>query len=282
VSELPLHVERLGSGDPLVFLHGWGANRSTWRPWADELARRHELFLVDLKGFGDAPKPADDAYAPSDFARLVHLLIERERLTDVTLIGHSLGGGVALLVALRLLDEGGGRLARLVSVAGVAYEQRLPPWVDRLRRSGSLAPLLRLVPKGWLVRSVLASIVHDPSVVSAEQVEAYARPLRSPGAAHAVLASARLIVPGDLDRIARRYADIDVPALLLWGRDDRVVPLSVAERLARALPRARLVVLDACGHVPPQERPRESLAALLDFLDRSASPSPSSSASPSP
>lgn len=223
--------------------------------------------MIDMKGFGRAPKPGDDRYGPEDQAELVSSLIAERDLRELTLVGHSLGGGVALLTALRLLDEGSDRLRRLVVVSGAAYQQRLPPFV-RLSRFPRLSGLFfRIVGPDRVVPSVLRSIVYDPNTVDEEQVRGYAGPLRSPGATRVLLRAARQIVPDNLDELARRYPGIDVPALLIWGRDDPVVPLHVGERLARALPNARLRILDACGHLPAEERPEESYAALEAFLD---------------
>lgn len=261
-----LHVERIGQGPPLVLLHGYGASSATWIHWAPALAKDHEVHLVDLRGFGAAPKPRDAGYAPADLADDVLRMFQARDLTGATLVGHSLGGGVALLVALGLLDRGElGRVRRLVTVAGTAYRQHIPPYIDMLRHRPTEL-LLQLVPTGWLVRRILRSVVYDRASITEAQVERYAAPLRSRAAKHAAARCALQLIPHDLDRITARYPEIDVPTLILWGRQDPVVPLSVGERLASDLPRARLVVLEGCGHIPPEERPDEGLAVVQGFL----------------
>jgi pimeloyl-ACP methyl ester carboxylesterase len=120
-----------------------------------------------------------------------------------------------------------------------------------------------------LIRLVLRSIVYDKTAVTQGQIEGYADPLRSLQARRALLWAAAQIVPDDIDELALRYPEIDVPALLLWGRQDGVVPLRVGERLAADLPRAELHVLETCGHAPTEERPHECREALMGFLDRS-------------
>ena len=265
--DLGVAVEVHGDGPPILLVHGYGASRHSFREWVPELARSHRVILVDLTGFGSAPKPVGSGYSPLDLARPVVDLVLRLDLRDLTLLGHSLGGGVVLAAALRLLDAGElGRMRGLVAVAGAAYRQRLPPFAA-LARWPLLCRLgLSTIPTGWLVRRVLQSVVYDPRSVDDDQVEGYAAPLRSAAARRVLVASARQLVPPDLDRLTARYAELDLPALLLWGRRDPVVPLAVGERLARDLPRARLVVLDRCGHLPAEERPRESLFALEGFL----------------
>ena len=269
--DLPLHVETLGppagSGvDTYLLIHGYGASTFTWRHWAPRLAERGHVVMVDMKGSGRAPKPDDGRYAPQHQAELMLRLIARRDLRRLTLVGHSLGGGVALLTALGLREEGPERLERLVVVAGAAYDQRLPPFVKLADHPRASSLLFRLLGPRRVVRLVLQSIVHDRATVDEEQVRGYAAPLESSHAVRALIDSARQIRPARLELLVARYPHLDIPTLLLWGRRDRVVPLWVGERLARDLPSARLHVFDACGHLPPEELPDESWSVLERFL----------------
>ena len=271
--DLPLHVEILGPDpdpgvDSIVLLHGYGGSSFSWRYWAPFLAKRAHVVLVDMKGFGSAPKPDDGQYGPRHQAELIYRLILQADLQRVTLIGHSLGGGVALDTALRLLDSEPGRLKRLILVASAAYKQRMPLFVAlaKYRRLASTA--LRILGTQFVIRHVLKSIVFDPSEVSDDQVLGYAKPLSSPEAHRALIDTALAIIPPDLEKLTARFEELDVPTLVLWGRQDRVVPLWVGERLADKLPDAKLQVLENCGHMPAEELPRESWEALQAFLDQ--------------
>ena len=271
--DLPLHVEILGPDpdpgvDSIVLLHGYGGSSFSWRYWAPFLAKRAHVVLVDMKGFGSAPKPDDGQYGPRHQAELIYRLILQADLQRVTLIGHSLGGGVALDTALRLLDSEPGRLKRLILVASAAYKQRMPLFVAlaKYRRLASTA--LRILGTQFVIRHVLKSIVFDPSEVSDDQVLGYAKPLSSPEAHRALIDIALAIIPPDLEKLTVRFEELDVPTLVLWGRQDPVVPLWVGERLADKLPDAKLQVLENCGHMPAEELPKESWEALQAFLDQ--------------
>ncbi len=275
---LPLWV---GSGglppgpgtETFLLVHGYGASSFSWRTWAPFLAGRGHVLAVDMKGFGRAPKPDDGRYAPADQAELLLRLVRERDLRRVTLVGHSLGGGVALCLALALADAGDGwRLERLVIVAGAAYRQPLPLFVDLARRPSLSTFLLRLMGPEQVIAQALRAIVFDPGDITREQVRGYAAPLRDHGALVGLFSTARQILPPDLDRLTARYPQIRVPTLLLWGRQDRVVPLWVGRRLAGALPGSTLRVLERCGHMPAEERPAESLAALRAFLDAHPGP----------
>ncbi|MHB1194142.1 MAG: alpha/beta fold hydrolase [Longimicrobiales bacterium] len=254
--------------DTFLLLHGYGASSFSWRTWTPFLAERGHVLTVDLKGFGRAPKPADGRYAPSDQAELVLRLVRERDLARITLVGHSLGGGVALYVALGLRDAGEHhRLQRLVIVAGAAYRQPLPPFVALARHPHLSGLALRALGSELVIAQALRAMVFDTGGITRDQVRGYAAPMRDPGSLGALCASALQILPPDLDRITSRYGEIDVPALLLWGRQDRAVPLWVGRRLAGALPSGTLRVLERCGHMLAEERPEESLEVLRSFLD---------------
>jgi len=264
---LPLHVEEHGSGGrPLVLVHGFGGNSYTWRYWVPRLGDSHRVLLVDLKGHGASPKPYDDRYSPFDQADLLARTIRARELEDVTLIGHSLGGGVVLATALRLLDSEPDRLRSLVLVSAATRPQEIPRYIGWARKPVLGHLFLRLVPPRTLMRWALRSIVHDPSTVSREQIEAYAEPILSWKDRRALLKGARQIVPEGADEVVARYPSIDRPTLLLWGRDDPVVPVELGRDLEKTLPDARLEILDGCGHLPQEEQPERSLEIVRRFL----------------
>lgn len=266
---LPLHVHEAPGGrdrPPLLLVHGFAASSFSWRHWIPELAETHHVLAVDLKGFGQAPTPRDRAYSPVDHATLVRRLVVERDLRGVTLVGHSLGGGVALIAALKLLEDRVLRLRRLVLVAAAGLPQRVPLFLRLLRLPlvGSLG--VRVAPAERVARAVLRRCYHDRSRITDEQVLGYAAPFRPGRSRHGLLETARRIVPDNLPRLVDRYREIDVPSLLVWGRQDRIVPCVMGEALAEALPEARLATLERCGHIPAEERPRESLAFVREFL----------------
>jgi pimeloyl-ACP methyl ester carboxylesterase len=271
-SGIPLSVRPLGPDpgpgvDVFVLLHGYGASSFSWRYWAPALAARGHVLLVDLKGFGDAPRPDDGRYSVADQARLVHDLLVRRGLESVTLVGHSMGGAVALVTALRLADEGSSRLVRLALVSGAAYRQRFPPFMSLARYSRFSRAALTIIGPRLLAGLVLRTIVYEPASVTREQIQGYAAGLSERAVQRVLIDTALQLLPDDLDALTARDREIDVPTLLLWGRQDRVVPLQVGLRLARELPRARMEIIERCGHLPAEERPDESRRVLSDWLD---------------
>lgn len=265
--DLPVAWETGGEGRPVVLVHGFGASRFTWRRWVPALERQYRVLRVDLKGFGDAPRPRDGRYSPVDQAELLVEWMRRLDLRDATLVGHSLGGGIVLYAALELAGEPH-RIRSLVVISGAAYPQEIPRYIGLARLPILPELALRLVPSRALLRRVLREISHPGAVIPPEQVEGYAAPLDRPGTRYAILQAARQVLPPQAEAVAARYRELKQPTLLLWGRQDPVVPLRVGERLAREMPSARLVILERCGHLPQEERPDEGLAAVQEFLAR--------------
>jgi pimeloyl-ACP methyl ester carboxylesterase len=258
-------VESCGAGRPLLLIHGFGATLYTWRALVPTLARRHRVITVDLKGSGRAPKPPDGHYSVRDQARHVADLIDSEDLSDLTLIGHSFGGGVALAALVgRALSPA--RVKSVVLIDTMAYRQRIP-WFIAALQVPALGPLLlRVSPPELQVRLVLRAAYHRPQRITDDAVEAYAAPLRDAAARRALIETARAIPPADADALAAQYGGITLPTLLVWGRHDAIVPLAIGERLRRAIPGSRLAVIDDAGHLPHEEQPEPVLRELEEFL----------------
>lgn len=261
-----LHVEEVGRGRPLVLLHGMGGSGYSFRRIVGDLARTNRVILIDLKGFGASEKPFDLAYAPADQAALVAAFLRARRLTDVTLAGHSYGGSVALLTALRLQRAEPGRIRRLVLMDAPAYPQPLPRSQQLLALPVLSHLALALVPPVLNARVALQSGRPGAPPVDDRDAAAYAAPLYEPGGRHALVTTARIMGDYDGRDAIPYYRSLRLPALLVWCRNDPTVPLSSGERLVRALPNARLAVLDGCEHSPAEEQPSTTVHLLQRFL----------------
>jgi pimeloyl-ACP methyl ester carboxylesterase len=263
---LELYVEKFGSGPPLVALHGFGGSTYSWHAIRDVLSTSNTVYAFDLKGFGKSPKPRDGKYSVYDQAALVLDFIARNNLTNVTLLGHSFGGGVALAAAAELEERHPGVLSKLVLIDAASYKQGLPWFVDILRWPilGSLSQ--QILTERKQIRIVLEHCYLNKKLVTKDQIESYVAPLFLPGAKYALRETAEQIIPKNIAVLNARYPHIKVPTLILWGRQDRVVPLVNGERLSKAIPNSTLVVLENTGHIPHEETPQLVRKPLADFL----------------
>jgi len=266
---IPIHYQVGGNGPlPLVFLHGFAASHTTWHDIIPFFpAERFRIFLLDLKGFGLSAKPRDGLYSIEEQAVMVRAFIREQGFPSVILIGHSLGGGVALRACTQMQSESDPfTVEKLVLIGCAAYPQRLPKFFRRLK-TPLLGPLLiRLIPVRLMVRKTLSQVFCDASFATPERFERYARYFRGKGIPYAMRATVKCIDPGAYAHIGERYREISVPALIIWGEEDRIIKLKYGLRLHEDLTNSRLKIIEKCGHNPHEERPEETFAAMEAFL----------------
>lgn len=263
-----LAVRDKGRGRTILLLHGLGASSYTWNAIIPELAKTNRVIALDLKGFGDSDKPLDNAYSIADQAKLVKEFMARNDLRGVTLVGHSFGGAVAISVALDDVEAPRKRVERLVLVDSLAYKQPVP-FFFRLLRTPVLGELgLSLIPPDVQISRAMAVAYYHDWKVKPETIATYASPLQSEGGKHALLSTIDSLMTEDADAFVSRYNTLRMPTLLIWCEHDKIVPLAFGKRLMKDLPNAKIDLIEECGHIPQEEQPLETLAALQAFAPR--------------
>jgi pimeloyl-ACP methyl ester carboxylesterase len=259
LSGLRVRYVRRGRGPSLILLHGLGASIFTWADVIPVLARDHDVVAVDLPGFGGSDIPAD--LSSSVYPGTVLGLMDRLGISRATLVGNSLGGAVAIVLAARHPE----RVRRLVLIdsAGYNFEPSRRPLILRLIGTAPVSAALDALPiRRRVVRTALRQVFHDPARVTPERVEEYLAPLARPGTTEALRS---LLAPQSSFGLPGLVREVRVPTLIVWGRNDRWIPVADADRFAAAIPGARKVVLEECGHVPQEERPAEVVHLLEEF-----------------
>lgn len=258
-----LQFQIMGQGPRnIVLLHGFAASLHTW----DDIVplfpqEEYTLHLLDLKGHGGSSKQPGGDYSALHNARLIQEYIRSRRLTDITLIGHSFGGAVALLTALHSPDVG-----RLILIGAPGFPQKVPFFM-RILGLPLIGPLLmNTVPAEKIARVALKRVFYHQERITKRLVERYAAGYRCNDTSVALSQTVRQILPANAAQLAAGYAGISIPVLLLWGEHDRVIGTWQGERLHRELPDSRLAIISDCGHNPHEERPHETFACIREFL----------------
>lgn len=250
------YVDR-GEGPVVVLLHGFASSLDNWRHVMPALEGRHRVIALDLKGFGFSDRPPGD-YSPAAQSKLVRALLDQRGVKRFAVVGHSWGGSVALRIAL----DAPQRVTRLALYDAWVYEEQLPT-TFHWARAGGVGEALFSAFYGERADEKMALAFYDRRHVTEEFVERTEASLARPGAVAAALAAAR---GQRYAQVQDRYGDVKQPVLLLWGREDRVSPLAVGERLAKQLPNATLIVYPRCGHFPMVEARHGSNRDLAAFL----------------
>lgn len=273
--------------EPALYVHGLGGSSANWTDLAGLLSSRLDGHALDLPGFGRS-EPARRYTLPALAQRVVRVIEHADR-GPVHLFGNSLGGAVAVRVAATRPE-----LVRTLTLISPA----MPFWDPRRSVQGRFVPML-LIPRverlaarrladmdgESLARQVIDVCWARPDELHpqrrAEAIEEAGRRLSVPWYADAYVRTFRGLVTsflraylpgaGSLWRLAE---NVTVPTLVIWGRQDRLVDVGLAPRVAGAIPDSRLLILDQVGHVAQMERPRPVARAVLALLDEVAATEP--------
>lgn len=263
------HVFDVGQGPPVLLLHGYGDTADGWRHIVPELLREHRVIAVDLPPFGRSGTPRGPALI--DFYRdFFPQLYRRLELERATIVGHSLGGAMALQMAL----EEPGMVERLALVAPAGLGSS-PPWWWHLT-AGRWLPwqLLLSIPSPVTTPAIRRGmsffldwrLFHHSRGMASEagrllDLHANRRSLAS------LLRAGRLLIDGYTGTLLEQASEeLRVPVLMVWGRYDGLAPVEHARAFERAVPQARVHVLQSCGHYPQIEHYERFTELLLGFL----------------
>ncbi len=254
------------TGPNVLLIHGVGRFLEEWLPSFDTLAAHFRVFALDLPGHGRTDKPRSASYHIVDLAKFVNAFIKDTGIRDAHVIGHSLGGGIALRLTLQFP----GVVDKLVLVcsAGLGKEATI---VLRLTAVPGLGELLTRPSRNG-TRRLLKEFVKDPALLTDDFVDLSYRMAALPGAQRAVLKTLRSAgnLFGQYDDMYRPIVDnlesIKSPVLIIWGRQDRVLPVAHGQIAVKGLPNARLEILEDCGHLPMLEQTRRFNDSIFGFL----------------
>lgn len=254
------------AGSPVVLIHGLGASAEIWQFNIEALASRHRVFAPDLPGFGRTEKPRWMDYGPAAYSRFIREFLSAAGIGRAALVGHSLGGGVALRAALD--DPGCAERLVLVSSAGLGRHVSLPlrvaslPGFDRVFFKPSLRVFTRFLHR----------LVYDPAAITPEFARLYSELFFRPDSVRAFTGILRAVAtlrgarPGVLEALREGLATVTAPTLVVWGRQDRILPVSQGIDAADRIPGARLHIFERCGHMPNIEHPGEFNRVVMEFL----------------
>jgi pimeloyl-ACP methyl ester carboxylesterase len=272
--EVRIHGHRVafrlaGSGPLIVLIHGITGNSAQWQPVMEVLKDRHTVFAPDLLGHGESAKPRGD-YSLGAYASGIRDLLIGLAAEPATVVGHSLGGGIAMQLAYQFPE----RCGRLVLISSGGIGREVHPLLRAASLPGSeiVLPLLthaRLIEAGATLARALGSIGLQAGPDIAEGARGYAS-LNDREARAAFLHTIRAVIDPLGQRISavdRLYLAEAMPSMIVWGENDPIIPIEHGEIAHAAMPGSRFEVIPGAGHFPQITDPIRIAHLLAEFVD---------------
>jgi len=271
--EIELHGHEVvyrvaGEGPPVVLIHGMVNASRHWEAVAERLAERHLVIAPDLIGHGDSATPRGD-YSLGAHASVIRDLLSALGIERATIVGHSLGGGIAMVFFWQFPE----RVERLALVSSGGLGDHVSPLLRTAALPGASA-LISLASHRRVTGALdrIGVSLRDRGSSLGVQFQAVARalrPLENAGGREAFIQTLRAVIDRHGQRVSatdRLYLLREMPTLIAWGERDRTIPLEHGLAAQRSIPGSRFVTIPGAAHFPHLERPHELAAALADFI----------------
>ncbi|HLR80396.1 MAG TPA: alpha/beta hydrolase [Bacillota bacterium] len=249
----------LNGKPPILLIHGFVASIHTFNRLMPLLAKHFSVVAIDLPGFGRSEKSKTFVYSYKNYATLLMRVIDYFGFQQVCIMGHSMGGQIALYTA-RMIPES---IHKLILLNSSGYMGRAHRWLI----FSSYLPFFHLAAKRYVqkqsVEDTLKNVLFDHSLITDELKEEYSIALRDQNFYRSLI---RLLRHREGDLMPEQLQEIQQPVLLLWGKEDKVVPLDVGKQLAKDLPNASLTIYDNAGHLITEEKPEDIYEQIRAFI----------------
>lgn len=263
VGDLTIAYRELGSGPPVLLLHGWPTSSFLWRDVMPPIARSNRVVAPDLPGFGGSDKPAGARYGFEFFEQAIDGFLAELGIDEVAVAGHDISGPVAVHWALGRRE----RATRLALLNTLVYPEFSEAVVAFLRAAGTPGLREQLTSPEGLEAAMRLGLADDASLTD-EVIAAVREPFESAESRRSLADAGIGLEPEGFGEIASRLGSLTVPVRLIYGERDRILP-DVAETMARIkadLPQAVVTALPDCGHFLQEEAPEEVGELLASFF----------------
>jgi pimeloyl-ACP methyl ester carboxylesterase len=255
------HFVERGEGSPVILIHGFNLDWHTWSANLDALASHFKVYALDLWGQGLSTREPLDYGFPL-FAEQLRLFMDALAIERASLVGHSMGGGTSIVFSLHHRP----RVEKLVLLDSSGIPTELP-FRAKIFRLPGVAELLMSLPTDRIRRMNLTDIwIHQSDRLTDERYAEFTRYQKIRGTTEALLSILRRDFFNTLRDEIRALGQMDVPTLIIWGREDRSLPLRCGEEMHRLMPASRLEIIDDAGHLANFDRPSIFDRLVIDFL----------------
>jgi len=258
-----IHFRDFGSGLPLIFVHGFGASVYSWRNNLGPISKNFRVFAIDLPGFGYSDKSLDADYSIDGYCNLIIQFMDYMQIRDAILVGHSLGGGIALTFALKYPE----RVRGLILIDAEAYAIT-PPFMLRIARFPVVGSLVHYVLGEWVIRISLKRSFYDHSLVTDDLVKEYYKPFLTENGKAAPIKVLQAMDFEKFKKLPAQYRKIQKKTLIIWGKEDQISNIHLAYKLQKDLPNSKLAIIPQSGHLVHEEQSSIVNRLIINFVKR--------------
>lgn len=251
-----------GSGENIIFLNGILVWSYTWRKLSALMSKKYHIYTLDFKGTGFSEKTKGE-YSIDFFTQQVRELMNYFNIKSAVIVGNSLGGEVAINFTAEY--ENRVKALVLIDTAGYQANKEITKLLVKLSKLKGTEQLLKLLNTKTFAKKLIQGAFYDESIINEDMVEAYLRPLKREGALEAFIELVK-----NLDSTEFEYAkvkSIKKPTLIIWGENDKCIPLKDAYKFHEDIKNSKLIILDKCGHAPQEEQPEVVAEAINRFVE---------------
>ena len=252
-----IHYLEAGSGPAVILLHGLGGDTTNWAPTIPALATKYHVYVPDQIGFGQSDKPIMN-YRVATLVEFLNQFYKKLGIEKASVVGNSLGGWTAASFAISYPEK----VDKLVLVSAAGYTSKRWGGPELTKE---LYSLLNPATTADLKRT-MGAVFYNKAMVNDQAVEMFFTNKLKKGDGYTINAFIDSVLRGE-DFIDDKVKTIKAPTLVIWGREDGLTPVGIAEAYAQDIPGAQKVIIEKCGHVAQLEKPAEFNAALLKFLE---------------
>jgi pimeloyl-ACP methyl ester carboxylesterase len=251
-------------GHILLFIHGLGSSADRWLDIPDALSKYYHTIAIDLIGFGGSDKPDDINYTIEKFAEFILEFINKKGLNNndddnnkkITLVGHSLGGYIAVEFAIRNIEL----IKKLVLIDSSGFLKEPTPLLEQYLYSAKYTSYDN-------VRNVFEQLVSQHWRVLPVVINTFITRINSPGAKYAFESAYKNSTTTQLD-LSRLKSIQDIPTLIIWGKNDNLIPIEHSNPFKQALKKSKFEIIEDAGHAPFAEKPALICEILHSFLSQ--------------
>ena len=246
---------------PIVLIHGTGASLHTWESWVNELKNKHRIITLDLPAYGlTGPNKTGD-YSQDFYVNFMENFLLKLNIKRCVLGGNSLGGSITWAFALEHPERVGKMI--LVDAGGYPMVSKSVPIAFQIARMPIVGNLFKyILPYAVIEKSLQNVYVHDDRITP-ELIERYYDLASRTGNRKAFLDRMKSSIKNDN---YLKIKTLTMPTLIIWGKEDGLIPLNVAEKFHKDLPNDTMIVFKDLGHTPMEEDPMKTVKAVKDFL----------------